>query len=113
MKKGEKEILVDIEKKITRAKEKIPSKCIIGETCFTSMAVIGGRLFGDNPKNMNHVHKDTKYLLFVIITLRTDIRGGYTVFYNGVKTSCLVIRAHVLNHLYGRMIFNPFVKYYH
>ena len=46
------------------------------EKCFTSIAVIGGKIFSKYSKNMNHVHKDTKYLLSVITTLVTRIRGG-------------------------------------
>ena len=38
---------------------------------------------------MNHVHKDTKYLVSVIITLGKNISGGETMFYDGVKTSDL------------------------
>ena len=36
---------------------------------FTSMAVISGQLFSNHPKNLNHVHKDSKDLVSVIITL--------------------------------------------
>ena len=62
---------------------------------------------------MNHVHKNTKYLVSVIITLGIDISGGDTVFYDGVKTSGLGSRAHILKHLHGRMIFGPFEKVFH
>ena len=75
---------------------------------FTSMAVIGGKLYSNHPKNMNHVHKDTKYLVSVIITVGKDISGGETVFYDGVKTSDLESRSHILKHLHGIMIFGPF-----
>ena len=34
---------------------------------------------------MNHVHKDTKDLISVIIKVGKDISGGDTVFYDGVK----------------------------
>ena len=47
-----------LKQKLIAAKERIPSKCRIGETCFTSMAVIGGKLFSNKPKNMNRVHKE-------------------------------------------------------
>ena len=59
---------------------------------------------------MNHVHKENNYLLSVIITPVNNIRGGGTVFYDGVKTSDLGSRAHVLKHLHGRMVFGPFEK---
>ena len=49
------------------------------------MAVIGGKLYRNHPKILNHVHKDTKELVSVIITLGKDISGGDTVFYDGVK----------------------------
>ena len=63
-----------------KAKEMIPNECRIGDTCFTSLATIGGNLYTRHPKNLNHVHKDSKYLLSVIIILGTDVRGGETVF---------------------------------
>ena len=49
------------------------------------MDVIGGKLYSNHPKNLNHVHKDTKYLVSVIITVGKYISGGDTVFYDGVK----------------------------
>ena len=72
------------------------------------MAVSGDKLYSNHPKNMNHVHKDSKDLVSVIITLGENISGGDTLFYNGVKTSDLGCRAHVLKHLHGRIIFSPF-----
>ena len=64
-----KSILVKFERKIGDGKKKLPSKCRIGETIFTSMDVIGGKLYSNHRKNLNHVHKGTKYLVSVIITL--------------------------------------------
>ena len=75
---------------------------------FNYMAVIGGRIFSNHPKNLNHVHKDSKDLVYVIITLGGSISGGNIVFYDGFKTSDLWSRSHVLNNLHGRMIFGPF-----
>ena len=49
-----------LKQNLTIAKKKIPSKCRNGETCFTSISVIGGKLFSNHPKNINHVYKDTK-----------------------------------------------------
>ena len=49
------------------------------------MAVIGGTLYRNHQKNWNHMHKDVKDLVSVIITLGKDISGGDTVFYDGVK----------------------------
>ena len=62
---------------------------------------------------MIHSNKNTNNLLSVIITLGTNISGGETVFYDGVKSSNLGNRYHVLKHLHGRMIFGPFEKYFH
>ena len=61
------------------------------------MYVIGGKLYSNHPKNMNHVHKATKYMVSVIITVGKYISGGDTVFYDGVKTSDLGSRVHILN----------------
>ena len=61
---------------------------------------------------MNHVHKDTRDLVSVIITIVTNISGGDTVFYDGVKTSDLLSRARVIKHLHGRIIFDAFEKCY-
>ena len=77
------------------------------------MAVIGGRIFSNHHKNMNHVHKDSNDSVSVIITLGKYISGGETVFYYGVKTSDLGSTAHLLKHLHGRMIFGPFKKKIH
>ena len=65
-------------------------------------------LLSNYPKNLNHVHKDSKYLVSVLITLGGNISEGDTMFYNGVKTSDLGIRAHVLKNVHGGMIFGPF-----
>ena len=72
------------------------------------MAVIGGKLYRNHPKHLNHVHKDTKDLVSVIMTLGKYICGGDTVFYDGVKPSDFGSRAHILKHLHGRMVFGPF-----
>ena len=50
-------------------------------------------------------------MLYVIITLINNIRGGDTVFYDRIKTSDLGSRAHILKHLFGRMIFVPFFSF--
>ena len=91
-----------------KAKEILPSTCRIGGNIFTYMAVIGGKIYSNHPKNINHVHKDSKYMVSIIITVGKDIIGGETVLYDGVKTSDLGSRAHILKHLHGRRIFGPF-----
>ena len=108
-----KSILDKFEKKLEKAKEILPSTCRIGETILTSMAVIDGKLYSNHPKNLNRVYKDTKDWVSVIITVGKDISGGDTVFYDGVKTSDLGSRAHILKHSHGRMIFSPFEKVVH
>ena len=62
-----------LKEKLEMAKKILPSTCRIRETIFTSMAIIGGKLYRNHPKNLNHVHKDTKDLVSVIITLGEDI----------------------------------------
>ena len=59
-----------------KSKQKIPKKCRIGDTCFTSFATIGDYLFIRHMKNLNHVHKDSNNFLSVIIILRTNAHGG-------------------------------------
>ena len=62
---------------------------------------------------MNHVRKDTTELVYVIITMGTNIIGGGTVFYDRVKSSDLVNRAHPPKNLRGRLFFGTFEKYFH
>ena len=81
-----------------KAKEKIPKQCIIGDTCFTSLATIGGNLFTRHPKNLNRVHKDSNNILSVIIILGTNVHGGKTVFYYRENMNDIRKRAHVLKH---------------
>ena len=54
----------------------IPKEYRIGDTCFTSLATIGGNLHTRHVKNVNHVRKDSKNILLVIIILVTDVNGG-------------------------------------
>ena len=63
-----------------KAKENIPKQCRISDTCFTSLATIGGNLFTRHPKNLNRVHKDSNNILSAIIILGTNVHGGETVF---------------------------------
>ena len=44
-----------------------------------SFETIGGNSFTRHTKYINHVHKDSKYPLSVIIILGTDVNGGKTV----------------------------------
>ena len=61
------------------------------------MAVIGGQMYQNHARNLNHIHKDTKYLVSVIITLGKNITGGDTVFYDGMKPCDVGNRSHILN----------------
>ena len=54
------------------------------------------------------MHKDTKDLVSVIITLGKNIIGGDTVFYDRVKTCDFGNRSHILKHSHGIMVFGPF-----
>ena len=74
-----------LKEKLDMAKTILPSTCRIGETIFTSMYLICGKLYRNHPENINHIHKDTKELVSVIITLGKYISGGDTVFYDGLK----------------------------
>ena len=62
---------------------------------------------------MNHVYKDIKDLVSVIITLGKDISGRDNIFYYGVKSSDFGSRARILKHLHGRMVFGPFEEVFH
>ena len=66
-----------------KSEDNIHKQNIIGDKFFTSLANIGGNLFTRNSKNINHVHKDSNYLLSVIIILGKNVHGGETVFYDG------------------------------
>ena len=64
-------------------------------------------------KNLNNVHKDSKYLLSVIIILGTDVNGGETVFNDGENMNDIGKRAYVLNHSHGRCVIGSFDKILH
>ena len=80
-----------LESIMDKAKDMIPKECRIGDTCFTSMATIGGNLYTRHAKNLNHVQKYSKDLLSVIIILGTNINGGATR-----RSSDLVPSTHAL-----------------
>ena len=69
---------------IVTAKEKIPQKIRIGDTCFTCVSVVGGKLYSSHPQNRNCVHKNSNDLLSAIITLGTNVSGGGTFFNDGI-----------------------------
>ena len=74
------------------------------------MATIGGNLFKTNLKNPDYLHKDSNYLLSVIIILGTDVRGGKTVFNCGKNMNDIRKRAHILKHSRGRCVVGAFDK---
>ena len=95
------------------AKMMIPKEYIIDDTCFTSLAPIGGNLYTRHIKNINNLHKDSKVLLSVIIILVTYANGGETVFNDVEKMNDIGKRAHVLTHSHGRCVIVFFDKIWH
>ena len=93
---------------LDKAKDNIPEQCRIVDTCFPSLATIGGNLFTIHPKNHNHVQKDVNDLLSVIIILVPNVHDGETVFYDGVNMSDIEKRAHILKHSNGRFVVGAF-----
>ena len=83
---------------MNKAKEIIPNECRIGDTCFTSLSTIGGNLYTRHPKNLNHLHKDSKDLMSVIIILGTDGDGGEIDFFGVDSLNDIVMSAQVLTH---------------
>ena len=92
------------------AKVMIPKECRIGDTCSTSLETIGGKLYTRHLNNLNHVHKDSKDLLSVIIILGTDVNGGEIVFYDGENMNDIGKRAHVLKYSHVRCVIGSFDK---
>ena len=93
-----------------KAKQKIPKECRIGDTCQTSLATIGGNLYTRHAKSLNHVHKNSKDILSVIIILGTNVNGGETVFYDRENINDIGKRAHVLKYSHGRCVIGCFDK---
>ena len=100
-------------KKYYESKRKNIKNPRIGNTCFTSIEVMGGRYFRNIPKNNNNVYKDEKELLLVIITLGTHISSVDTFFCDEVRIYNLGPRTHALNHLHGKCIPGPLEKVFH
>ena len=85
------------------AKEKIPGKYRIGDTCFTSLTTIEGNLYTKYTKDLNHVHKEVNDLLSVIIVLGNDVHSGQIIFIvNGITMNNIGKGSHVLRHSHGR-----------
>ena len=96
-----------------KAKQIIPKECRIDDTYFTSLPNIGGNLYTRHVKNLNHVHKDSKDILPVIIILGTDVNGGEIVFNDEENMNDIVKIAHVLKYSHGRCVIGSFDKILH
>ena len=72
------------------------------------MSIIGGNLFIQHQKNLNHVQKDSNDILSVIIILGTYVHGGETIFNDGERMNYIGKRAHVLKHSHGRCVVGGF-----
>ena len=81
---------------LTAAKEILPLQWRIGETRFTSIAAIRGKIYIDNTKNMNYVHKYSKDLVKNYNKYGENISWGDTVFYYRVKQKDLAKKGHAL-----------------
>ena len=90
-------------KVLDTAKEKIPGKYRIGDTCFMSLTTIEGNLHTKYTKDLNHVPKEVNDLLSVIIVLGNDVHSGQIIsIVNGITMNNIGKRAHVLRHSHGR-----------
>ena len=58
----------------------IPENCRVGKAYFTSVVIIGGKLYSTHPKNMKHVHKYIKDMLSDIITPGNHVSDRHTIF---------------------------------
>ena len=104
---------LNLESIMDKAKEMTQKEFIIGDTCFTSLATIGGNIYTIHVKNLNHVQKYSKDILSVIIILGTDVNGGETFFYDGDNMNDIGKRAHALKHSHRRFVFVYFDKSLH
>ena len=91
-----------------KTKDKIPKEFRIGDTCFMSLATIGGNLFKRHSNNLNHVHINSNNLMSVITILGTNVHGGETFFYDEVNMYDIGKIAHVMNNSHGRCVVGPF-----
>ena len=94
------------------AKERIPKQCRIGDTCFISLATIGGYLFMIHPKKLNHIHKESNDLMSVIVILVIDVHGDKIMFY-GMTTNDIWKTANFLKHSHKGCVVGAFDKSLH
>ena len=97
---------------IIKAKEKPPQKCRFGNTCFTSLSVIGGKIYSPHPNHRNHVHKDHNDFLSLIIKFGTNVSGGDNFFNDIICVYDLCQISHVLKHLHIICIVGPFERFF-
>ena len=83
----------------------------MGDTCFTSLATIGGNLFTRNPKNNNNVNKGSNDIMSVITILGENVDGGETVFM--METIWMTLeKEHMLWSIYmGGVWLVPLIKF--
>ena len=103
----------NLERTMEKPKEMIPKECRIGHTCFMSLATVGRNLYTRNAKNLNHVQKDSKDLLSVMIILGTNVNCGEPVFYDGENLNDIGKTAHILKHSHGRCVIGYFNNFLH
>ena len=99
-------------KVLNTAKQKIPKKCRIGDTCFTLLKTIAGNLYTRHLKNLNHAHKDVNDLLSVIIILETYVHGGETFF--KMELLCMILgKEHMILSIHTEDVWVvPLIKFY-
>ena len=77
------------------------------------MAAIRVNLYTRYAKNINHINKDSKDLLSVIVILGTNANSGETVFYDEYNMNDIGKRAQVLKHSHRRCVIGSFAKNLH
>ena len=96
-----------------KAKDDIPKKCRIGDTCFMTLATIRDNLCPKHLKNIIHLQKDVNDFLSLIIDLESNVYGVETVFFYGVNMSDIEKISHVLKYSPGRCGVVAFDKILH
>ena len=94
----------EVSKQIKQAKEKIHENCFIGNSIFTSVALVN-----DLEDGYNHIHKDRNDLISVIVTLGHPIeQGGTTRYYAGKSEDDHGEVLLSVKHQHGRYQIAPF-----
>ena len=66
----------------------------------------------NTPKNLNHVHKYSKDIMSVIVTLGPVVNGGENVLLNGITMDEIVKISNVINNSHVRCVLGAFEKFY-